>query len=225
MKRLFDRFKAAGPAAQGKHGERSEHSADDEGFYSTQFLERPDSFRATSAWTARALGVGAHRLPQEAALVSLGHVWGKDHFYAALDAFEKCKLADYLQFVTVPADRELVLQDERGDYALIVLQGVVAVDRIQPTGARARLAEARDGDVLGEMSLLDNSARFVSCLTLSPCQLAVVTAGALDDMAIEDPRLGMALMASMARRLSLRTRQLGARLGALLVSQEGQAPR
>jgi len=42
-------------------------------------------------------------------------------------------------------------------------------------------------------------------------------------MAIEDPRLGMALMASMARRLSLRTRQLGARLGALLVSQDGQA--
>ena len=30
----------------------------------------------------------------------------------------------------------------------VVLEGLVAVDRVQPTGARARLAEAREGDVL-----------------------------------------------------------------------------
>jgi CRP/FNR family cyclic AMP-dependent transcriptional regulator len=218
MKSLFDRFMGGTPASTS-----AEHAADDEGFFATQFMERPDSFRTASAWTARALGVGAHGIPKDIGLSALDKVWGKDHFYAALDPLEKRKVADYLEFVTVPAGRELIVQEEKGDYALIVLQGVVAVDRIQPTGLRARLAEARDGDVLGEMSLVDAGARFASCLTLVNCQLAVLTGTALDDMAIEDPRLGMALMASMARRLSLRTRQLGARLGALLVSQDGQA--
>ncbi|HET6786701.1 MAG TPA: Crp/Fnr family transcriptional regulator, partial [Aquabacterium sp.] len=116
------------------------------------------------------------------------------------------------------AGRELMVQDEKGDYALIVLNGVVAVDRLQPAGGRARLAEARDGDVIGEMSLVDAGARFASCVTLSPCTLAVVTGEALDDLSIEEPRLGMAMLASMARRLSLRTRQLSARLSALLTS-------
>jgi CRP/FNR family cyclic AMP-dependent transcriptional regulator len=215
MKSLFERFMGSTPV-----NPSAEHAADDEGFFATQFMERPDSFRAASAWMARALGVGAHGIDKEHGLAALDQVWGKDHFFAALDPVEKRKLLDYLDFVTVPAGRELIVQEEKGDYALILLSGVVAVDRIQPTGVRARLAEARDGDVLGEMSLVDAGARFASCVTLSTCELAVFTSTALDDMAIEDPRLGMALMASMARRLSLRTRQLSARLGALLVSQD-----
>ena len=64
----------------------------------------------------------------------------------------------------------------------------------------------------------DAGARFASCVTLSRVSLAVVTASALDELAIEEPRLGLALMASVARRLSLRMRQLSARLGALLTA-------
>ncbi|HEX5371520.1 MAG TPA: Crp/Fnr family transcriptional regulator [Aquabacterium sp.] len=212
MKSLFDRIIGA-PAASGKAP-----AADDEGFFSTQFMERPESVRATSAWTARALVVGAHSLAPAVGLAALEKVWGSDHFFAALDGIERQKLSECLEFVTVPAGRELMVQDEKGDYALIVLNGVVAVDRLQPAGGRARLAEARDGDVIGEMSLVDAGARFASCVTLSPCTLAVVTGEALDDLSIEEPRLGMAMLASMARRLSLRTRQLSARLSALLTS-------
>jgi len=162
MKSLFERFMGGTPTTHS-----AEHSADDEGFFSTQFMERPDSFRAASAWMARALGVGAHGIDKEHGLAALDQVWGKDHFFAALDPVEKRKLLDYLDFVTVPAGRELIVQEEKGDYALILLHGVVAVDRIQPTGVRARLAEARDGDVLGEMSLVDAGVRFASCVTLS----------------------------------------------------------
>jgi CRP/FNR family cyclic AMP-dependent transcriptional regulator len=206
MKSLFDRI--MGSSAPAKPPE-----ADDQGFFSTQFLERADSVRATSAWTARALAVGAHAVTADQALPLLNQVWGGDHFYSALDAQARATLAGLL-----PAGREVIVQDERGDYALVVLQGVVAVDRIQPTGGRARLAEARDGDVLGEMSLVDAGTRFATCVTLSPCILAVVTSAVLDDLAVEEPRLGMTVMASMAKRLSLRTRQLSARLGALLTA-------
>jgi len=212
MKSLFDRIlgASAGPAKA--------PAADDEGFFATQFMERPESVRATSAWMARALVVGAHSMPKAEGLAALERVWGSDHFFAVLDARERQVLSECLTFVTVPAGRELIVQDEKGDYALVVLEGVAAVDRVQPAGGRARLAEARDGDVIGEMSLVDAGARFASCVTLSACQLAVVTGEALDELAIEEPRLGMALMASMARRLSLRTRQLSARLAALLAA-------
>jgi CRP-like cAMP-binding protein len=214
MKRFLDRF--TGGQRPSDAGTRAE--ADDEGFFATQFMERPEDLRSTSAWNARGLGVGAQALDPEVGLKLLTKAWGQDALMASLPTEEHRKLLEHLDFVTVPPGRELIAQDEKGDYALIVLEGLVAVDRVQPTGARARLAEAREGDVLGEMSLLDAGARFASCVTLSRVSLAVVTASALDELAIEEPRLGLAIMASVARRLSLRMRQLSARLGALLTA-------
>ncbi len=216
MKRLLDRFSLN---AAGRKGEDdADVKADDEGYFATQFMERPDTVKASSAWTARGLAVGAHALDPEVGLSLLLKTWGKDALMASLPPEELRKLIQHLDFVTVPPGRELIVQEEKGDYALIVLEGLVAVDRVQPTGARARLAEAREGDVLGEMSLLDAGARFASCLTLSRCSLAVLSNAALDELAIEEPRLGLALMTSTARRLSLRMRQLSARLGALLTA-------
>ncbi|MGH6647065.1 Crp/Fnr family transcriptional regulator [Aquabacterium sp.] len=214
MRSLLDRFKMAGP------GENSseEREADDEGFFSTQFMERPETSRAASAWTSRALVVGAQALDPHTGVALLLKAWLDDTFTSLMGEPECEKLRNHLEFVTVPAGRELIVQDEKGDYALIILEGLVAVDRVQPAGERARLAELREGDVLGEMSLLDAGARFASCQTLSRCSLAVVTRSALDEFAIEDPRLGFALMAGIARRLSLRMRQLSARLGALLTA-------
>lgn len=214
MKRFLDRFVAGGRQPES----HPPAEADDEGFFATQFMERPDDLRSTSAWNARGLAVGAHALEPEVGLKLLLKAWGQDALMASLVEGDRRKLLEHLDFVTVPPGRELIVQDEKGDYALIVLEGLVAVDRVQPTGARARLAEAREGDVLGEMSLLDAGARFASCVTLSRVSLAVVTASALDELAIEEPRLGLALMASVARRLSLRMRQLSARLGALLTA-------
>jgi len=99
---------------------------------------------------------------------------------------------------------------------LIVLDGTLSVDRGQPWGSKARLAEAHAGDMLGEMSLLDAGARFSSCVTVTPCILAVVEAKRLDEMIGREPRLSVALLASLSRRLSLRLRQVSARLSALL---------
>jgi CRP/FNR family transcriptional regulator, cyclic AMP receptor protein len=212
MKRFLDRFVGTGKRPD------VPAEADDEGFFATQFMERPEDVRGTSAWNARALSVGAHPLEPEHGLRLLLGAWGNDALMASLSDEDHRKVLQHLAFVTVPPGRELIVQDERGDYALLVLEGLVAVDRVQPTGARARLAEAREGDVLGEMSLLDAGSRFASCLTLSRVSLAVLTSSALDELAIEDPRLGMALMTSIARRLSLRMRQLSARLGALLTA-------
>jgi CRP/FNR family transcriptional regulator, cyclic AMP receptor protein len=213
MRRLLDRFKisSAGDFLP-------EREADDEGFFSTQYMERPEVSRVASAWGSRALAVGAQSLDPQAGVALLLKAWAGDTFTSLMGEAECDKLRTHLEFVTVPAGRELIVQDEKGDYALVILEGLVAVDRVQPTGERARLAELREGDVLGEMSLLDAGARFASCQTLSRCSLVVITRSALDEFAIEEPRLGFALMAGVARRLSLRMRQLSARLGALLTA-------
>ncbi|MGE6340686.1 cyclic nucleotide-binding domain-containing protein, partial [Acidovorax sp. NPDC077664] len=73
-------------------------------------------------------------------------------------------------------------------------------------------AETRPGDILGEMSLLDSGIRFSACTTLTDCEIAVLSAEAMDDMMTKDPQLAASLIALLARKLSLRLRVVSARL-------------
>ena len=190
--------------------------ADSSSMFSTMFLERGVDSSILATWAARATEVKAAPFDRHRGVELFQRLWGDDRHVAALDAEALARMGDYLQFVSVPAGQEVIGQDEQGDYLLIVLDGTLAVDRLQAWGGRARLAEARAGEMLGEMSLLDAGARFSACTTLTPCVLAIVDAPHLDQMVKHDPRLALALLAALSRRLSLRLRQVSARLSALL---------
>jgi CRP-like cAMP-binding protein len=216
VKKLFDRLKRGSDVVAPDMADTV--TASDSGFFSTQFLDRSDDIQVIATWAVRAQEVGAKPMDRQLAEPIFAKLWGADRYVAALSPDELKRMGQYLQFVTVPVNQEVIGQDEQGDYMLIVLEGTLAVDRVQPWGGRARLAEARAGDMLGEMSLLDAGARFSACTTLTPCTLAVVDAQRLDEMIMLEPRLGLALLASLSRRLSLRLRQVSARLSALLSS-------
>ncbi len=220
MKKLLDRLKRGGGATPKPAAATSGAEANgvDSGVFSTQFSDRGDDEQPLATWAARGPLVKAQALERKFAEPLFTKLWGADRYVAALSADELLRMSRYLQFVSVPANQEVIGQDEQGDYMLIVLEGTLAVDRVQPWGGRARLAEARAGDMLGEMSLLDAGTRFSTCTTLTPCTLAVVDAQRLDEMIMFEPRLGLALLASLSRRLSLRLRQVSARLSALLSS-------
>jgi len=205
VKRLLARMKRA-PARAGE----------DAGAFSSMFPDASDAAPPVAAWRERAVRVGAAAFDHRQGVQAFVRLWGTDRNLVTLGADELERMSQYIEFVRVPAGQEVIGQDERGDYMLIVLDGALSVDRGQPRGGKARLAEARAGDMLGEMSLLDAGARFSSCVTLAPCTLAVVEAKRLDDMIARDPRLAVALLASLSRRLSLRLRQVSSRLTALL---------
>ena len=112
----------------------------------------------------------------------------------------------------IESNRDVIRQDEYGNFMVVLLNGTIAVDRLQPWGEQLRLAETRPGDILGEMSLLDSGIRFSACTTLTDCEIAVLSAEAMDDMMTKDPQLAASLIALLARRLSLRLRVVSARL-------------
>ena len=66
------------------------------------------------------------------------------------------------------------------------------------------------------MALLDGGPRFSTCTTRTPCLLAILETDALARLMQDDAHLALVVLASMARRLSLRLRQVSARLSALL---------
>ncbi len=175
-----------------------------------------DAPPSMARWRERRTAICATPSDAAAGAARLGELWHSDRHMARLADRDLRRLADRFQFVKVSAGQAVITQDEEGDYLVVVLEGQLAVERLMPGGERIRLAEARPGELLGEMALLDAGARFSTCTTMQPCTLAVIEADPLTTLLHEEPRLGVALLGSLSRRLSLRVRQLSARLSALL---------
>ncbi len=181
-------------------------------FFSTAFADHGISEGETVPWEARAAEVGAKRLAVERGAQKLRLLWNKDPHMKRLDAAAMDQLMHFFDFATVAPDREVMRQDEYGSFMIVLLSGSIAVDRDQEWGERVRLSEARPGEILGEMSLLDSGRRFSHCLTLTECEIAVLGAEALDEMMSVRATLAASLIALLARKLSLRLRAVGARL-------------
>ena len=199
--------------------------ADDSGYYATQFVDRHEDTRLFVPWSHRAPDLKARPHDTAKGMAALTRLLSQDRALAALGASHLGVLAGYLDYVELDAGKRIIGQDEQGDYLLIVLAGAVAEERVQPSGAKVRLGEARPGDLLGELSVLDGGTRFCSCTALAPVTLAVLAQPALDRLLAEEPRLAAALLAWVGKRLSLRLRQVSARLSVLLTRLPAPDPR
>ena len=187
--------------------------------------ERPDPLLFSSAfddlgvdpsmlvtWSLRGAAIGASALAPEHGTALLRSLWSRDKYMARLGVAAVGRLERFFDFAVVAAGRNVIEQGEHGNFMIVLLSGSIAVDRRQPWGEQLRMAEARPGDILGEMSLLDSGMRFAHCTTLTHCEIGVLDAEALDGMMARDPELAASLIALLARRLSLRLRLVGARV-------------
>jgi CRP-like cAMP-binding protein len=202
---IFDILKSREPA----DGTQDRH---DSVLFSTAFAGLGVDDALLVPWEARAVEIDAKRLDAARGTRLLQNLWTKDRYMRHLDLKAIQDLERHFNFATVPADRDLIRQDEYGNFMIVLLSGSVAVDRVQPWGERLRLAETRPGEILGEMSLLDSGIRFSACTTMSECEIGVLTADGMDDMMAASPQLAASLIALLARKLSLRLRVVSARL-------------
>ena len=206
MKGIFGMGRQKPPTSPGDEGKA------DSKLFTAAFSGLGVSASLLVPWEARAVEVDAKRLSAERGNKMLQSLWAKDKYMSLLDPDAIHSLQRYFDFATVQADRDVIRQDEYGNFMLVLLSGAIAVDRVQPWGERLRLAETRPGEILGEMSLLDSGIRFSSCSTLSECDIAILSAEGMDDMVSTDPTLAANLIALLARKLSLRLRVVSARL-------------
>lgn len=205
MKGLFGLLKPAqAPKGAGDHPESV--------MFSTAFAGLGVDSAVLVPWEARANEIGAKRLSSGRGIKQLQSLWAKDKYMSHIKTDAVMGLEQFFDFATVPADRDIIHQDEYGDFMVVLLAGTIAVDRVQPWGERMRLTETRPGDILGEMSLLDSGMRFSVCSSLTDCEIGVLSAQALDEMITANPALAANLIALLARKLSLRLRVVSARL-------------
>ncbi len=198
-----------------KNGDKTQAAAEEVSeslLFSTAFAGFGVDASLLVPWEARAVEVDAKRISGARGTELLQKVWATDKYMSYLDAASIQNLARHFDFARVEANRDVIRQDEYGNFMVVVLTGSMAVDRVQPWGERLRLAETRAGEILGEMSLLDSGIRFSTCTSLTECEVAVLSAQGMDEMMVADPRRAASLVALLARKLSLRLRVVSARL-------------
>jgi CRP/FNR family transcriptional regulator, cyclic AMP receptor protein len=99
----------------------------------------------------------------------------------------------------------LFVEGDQGNSLLVLLTGAVSVFRSAPSGERALLSVVRPPDVLGEVSLLDGSARSLSAEAIEDCSALALSRGAFIELVHASPRMLDAVMRSLGgliRRLT-----------------------
>jgi CRP/FNR family cyclic AMP-dependent transcriptional regulator len=121
-----------------------------------------------------------------------------------------------------------------GDALFVIVSGEVKISLPSETGDEAILATLRDGDVFGELALLDGASRSASATALSATETVVLPRDRFRDLLATEASFRDALLASIAgelRRLTMHVEELHflditGRLAAQLVrlAREGGRP-
>ncbi|MBN9410473.1 MAG: cyclic nucleotide-binding domain-containing protein [Burkholderiaceae bacterium] len=209
MKSVFGLLKRGSSSSPKPYGAED---AQDSQLFTSAFAELGVAGSILIPWELRAGEIDAKRINAGRGTKLLQQLWSKDRYMGALDEKSVMRLEKFFDFAIVPPSRDIIVQDEYGNFMVVLLTGSIAVDRLQPWGEQLRLTEAKPGDILGEMSLLDSGLRFSACTTLTECEIAVLSAEGMDAMMTEEPQLAASLVALLGRKLSLRLRVVSARL-------------
>jgi CRP-like cAMP-binding protein len=101
----------------------------------------------------------------------------------------------------------LFVENDPGETLILLRRGAVAVFRTAPTGERAVLSVLRPPDVLGEVSLLDGSARSLSAEAIEDTTALALSRGAFIELVHSNPRILDAVMRSLGALIRRLTEQ------------------
>jgi CRP/FNR family transcriptional regulator len=95
----------------------------------------------------------------------------------------------------------LLRQGETGVGLFVITQGRVRVTQQREGGQEVELALLGKGDVVGEMSLLDDLPRSATATALEPTKALVLPVWDFRSVLRDAPEIGIKLLAVMSRRL------------------------
>nr|WP_308129531.1 Crp/Fnr family transcriptional regulator [Actinoplanes polyasparticus] len=130
---------------------------------------------------------------------------------AGVEIFSGLEPAAHQQIIAVATPRSyrkgetLFFEHDPGESLIILRRGAVAIFRTAPTGERRVLTVVRPPDVIGEVSLLDSSARSASAEAIEDSQTLSLSRSAFFDLIRAHPRILDAVMRSVGgliRRLT-----------------------
>lgn len=100
-----------------------------------------------------------------------------------------------------PKGRTIVSEGEPSQSLFILLSGRAKVQRSDSEGKEVILAVIGSGEFFGEMSIIDDSPRSASVITLESCDFMSINKESFKSMLMQSPEICMQIMRGLVRRL------------------------
>jgi uncharacterized membrane protein len=141
-------------------------------------------------------------MPTDSALLA------KVPFFQLLDEEERSSLAALIEHVRLPASTAVFDHGDPGDCLYVICSGEVEIFFKDDTGNRIVLETARDGEVFGEISLLDGGPRTASVVVTRDLEALRVDRANLDVFLRKKPSAAMDLLTATGKRLRVTAERL-----------------
>jgi CRP-like cAMP-binding protein len=122
-------------------------------------------------------------------------------FLAALSTEETAALRAPAVVRSFPRGTALFHERQAADRVLVVLQGCVKLSCVSDGGKEVVLAIRGPGDLLGELAAIDGEPRSATATALEPVEALSLSAGDFRSFLEAHPRVGLALLRVLTRRL------------------------
>jgi len=121
--------------------------------------------------------------------------------FEALSDEEASALMQMARKIVHPAKHTVFREGEPGDHLLVVLEGRVKVSLVSPDGKEAILSILEEGDLFGEMALLDGEPRSATVTTMEKCTFLVLWRRDFLPFLERNPQVALKLLAALSKRL------------------------
>lgn len=140
----------------------------------------------------------------------------KLHLFQKLTFDETKRLGSIIQYVDVPPGTIVIEQNALGDALYVIAKGEVIVSRDVDGDGRhdknEELGRLRDGELFGEMSLIDDVLTSARITTAGPCRLLKMPRADFEKMLMADDKLAVKVYRSFIRTMADRLRRTNAQL-------------
>lgn len=141
------------------------------------------------------------------------------NIFEGLTPLERTKIAKYFRQQDYEAKAKIVNEGDPGDGMFVIKSGAVKVVKQLTKKEEKVLANLVDGDVFGEMALLDRSPRSASVYAISKVTMLELYRVSLLEMLDKESKIGVKVMYNLAKILAERIRESGDKIKDILIWQ------
>ena len=132
------------------------------------------------------------------------------HVFSDLSQEELEKVANFCTPRTYPKNSMIILEEEFGDTVFGIITGTVKITRVNDEGKEVILALLGQGELFGELAVLDGEARSANALAQEKCTLLAFPKGEFLNLLKTNFKISFALMGELAKRLRKSDQQIEA---------------
>jgi len=109
-----------------------------------------------------------------------------------------------------PKNSMIILEEEFGDIVFIIIEGTIKITRVNDEGKEVILSLLGEGEIFGEMAIIDGEARSANALAQESCELLAIQKNDFISLLKNNFKISLGLMSELAKRLRKSDQQIEA---------------